>query len=133
MIINIQRYWKIFLIISIIILTIVFFIYTEKYSTVNKYNDEKYEIFQNILNCRDIPYKVNIYLDKEEFENMKIPENKVAYYFPEECPSYKNNVFLYTKINGLDKYYIPEQHYLIIINKDHTWTNNPDKLVFWKK
>lgn len=133
MIINIQKYWKIFLIMLIVIITIVFFLYNEKIISVNKIIDDKHEIFQNILNCEENTYKVFLDITKEEFDNIKISENKVLYYFPEVCPSYKEDIFLHTKINGLDKYYIPERKYLIVINKNHTWTKNPDKLVYWKK
>jgi hypothetical protein len=132
--INIHKYWKIILILSIIVLTVMFFIFNEKHNMayITK-SDENFEIIQNITNFEGLSYKVNILLSNEEFDNIIVPEDMSLYYFPEECPSYKEDTFLITKENDLDKYYIPEKNYLVLLNKQHTWTKKPDKIVMWKK
>jgi len=76
--------------------------------------------------------KVKILIDKEDdLKGITIPSDYVVYYFPEKCPDYKSGYFLIDLSNDLEKYYIPEDNHLIIINKNHIWTKEPDFL-YWK-
>ena len=76
--------------------------------------------------------KIKINISKEEdLKKIKIPDNHVIYYFPSKCPNYKEEFFLTETDEGLDKYYVPEEGYVIIIKKDHKWTKDPD-FVYWK-
>jgi hypothetical protein len=76
--------------------------------------------------------KIKIDIPKEEdLRKIKIPEDHIAYYFPSECPSYKQEFFLIDTEEGLEKYYVPEEKHMIIVKKDHRWTKEPD-FVHWK-
>lgn len=68
---------------------------------------------------------------EEDLKKIKIPENHVIYFFPEKCPDYKSDCFLVNTVGGLDKYYLPEENYIIIIKKDHKWTKEPN-FIYWK-
>lgn len=128
--INIHKYWKIILILSIIIFTIIFFVYSEKIVTsYENINDENFEV----QNFEGPSRKINISLNKSDFDNIIIPENKTLYYFPEDCPSYKEDIFLHVTEGGLDKYFVPEKGSLIFVDKKHLWTKKPDKIAMWKK
>lgn len=131
--INIHKYWKIILILSIIIFTVVFFVYSEKIATLyENINDENFEV-QNLINFEGPARKINTSLNKSDFDNIIIPENKTLYYFPEDCPSYKEDIFLHVTEGGLDKYFVPEKGNLILVDKKHLWTKKPDKIAMWKK
>ncbi len=80
-----------------------------------------------------IHQKIKIDIPKEEdFKVLKIPENYVGYYFFDKCPEYKQEFFLIDLTEeGLEKYHIPEQGYLIIVKKEHKWTKEPD-FAYWK-
>lgn len=131
--INIHKYWKIILVVSIIVLTVAFFIYNEKNNTMYGTGDENFEVLQNITKFEGLSCKVGVLLNKDEFDGLVVPEGKSLYYFPEECPDYKEEIYLHIKENDLDKYYIPEKNYLVLLNKQHSWTKKPDKIVMWKK
>jgi hypothetical protein len=86
------------------------------------------------------PNKFKIVFQKEEdFKNdfkkirsqLKIPDDHIAYYFPDECPSYKLEFYIIDIENGLEKYYVPEQNHLIVVSKDHRWTKEPE-FIFWR-
>jgi hypothetical protein len=82
--------------------------------------------------------KIQIDLQEDNFKNLKIPEDHVAYYFPTECPDYKLGFYIVDKEyrennkgDDLERYYIPEEKHLIIVKKDHIWTKEPN-FTFWK-
>jgi hypothetical protein len=83
--------------------------------------------------------KIKMVIQKEEeFKNIRIPDNHVAYYFYEECPDYKLGYFIVDKEKrtdeneeGLERYHVPEQYHLIIVQKDHIWTKEPN-FKYWK-
>jgi hypothetical protein len=57
---------------------------------------------------------------------------RVVYYFPEGCPNYKQGYFLVdTDDEGHENYHVPEDGYVIIVNKDHKWTKDPT-FSYWK-
>jgi hypothetical protein len=70
--------------------------------------------------------------NQEDFKKIKIPENMILYYFPGECPHYTKEIFLYVTSEGLDKYFVPEEKTLILVKKDHKWTNEPNGFLFWQ-
>ena len=57
------------------------------------------------------------------YNKLKLENNQMAYYFPEECPSYKEGYYI--RDNETDKYYVPEKDKIIIVNKNNTWTKEP--------
>jgi hypothetical protein len=77
--------------------------------------------------------KIYIELSKEKFTSIEVPIDKMIYYFPEECPTYDKDIFIYIEIEGLEKYFLPEKKSLILINKGHKWTNTLDTMIIWKK
>ncbi len=69
---------------------------------------------------------------EEDLKNIKLPDGHIGYYFFAECPSYKQEYFIVDLTEeGLDKYHVPEQGYLIIVKKDHKWTKEPN-FVYWR-
>lgn len=59
----------------------------------------------------------------ENLESTKINNDQMAYYFPEDCPGYKEEYFL--RDNETDKYYVPQKNRIIVVSKNHTWTKQP--------
>ncbi len=90
-----------------------------------KESDNSYELFENSK-------KVKTDIQKEEdLKKIKIPDNYIVYYFPVKCPDYKQEFFLVSNEEGLEKYYLPEENHLILIKKEHKWTKDPN-FVYWK-
>lgn len=62
----------------------------------------------------------------EELNKIIVPQDHIIYYFPSKCPDYKQEFYLISVENGLDRYYVPEEKHLIIVNKNHHWNKKPD-------
>jgi hypothetical protein len=99
------------------------------------------EIFTNNIDYTEIDSlisenvtkKIHIIIDKHKFDSITVPEDKTLYYFPEECPTYEMDIFLVSGEDEVEKYFIPEKNFLLLIEKDHKWTNPFDMYVMWKK
>jgi hypothetical protein len=128
-------YLKIFIIVTILIVTITFFIYNKNMLPATYEDDTNKDLITSIENYEGKSNKFQIELTREEFNNINVPINKTIYYFPDDCPSYEKEFLLMINNDGLIKYYIPEKKSLIIIDSDHTWTKNPNPENFniWKK
>ena len=92
-----------------------------------KISFSKEEEFLNFVSVKDFVSNTN------DFTNVNEQSNEyIAYYFPEGCPSYKLGYLLVdTNEEGRDNYYVPEDGYLIIVNKEHRWTKEPS-FKYWK-
>ncbi len=86
----------------------------------------------NLDTENDIKIKINKLLTFEEFKKISINPNMNLYYFHSDCPGYKEDILISTKNNGLDKFYVPERNFLILVKKDHQWTKEPKGEYFWK-
>ncbi len=80
----------------------------------------------------DVPKKIKVKLTKEEFDRIKIPENIAIFYFPEDCPDYTSEIYIVSNIL-FERYFIPEKESLIIVEKDHKWTNDHKNIVMWQR
>ena len=119
--------WKIVAII-LIATTLLIIIGVYNNSVINTYSEPKIN-----LDLESVSKKLNIKLNKEEFDKIKIPDNMVLYYFPEECPEYTKEMYMRIKLETFEKYFIPEKHTLIIIEKDHKWINEPTGFALWQR
>jgi len=68
---------------------------------------------------------------EDDLKKLKIPDDHVVYYFPGKCPSYKQDIFLISTEDGLDKYYVPEEYHLVLVQKTNRWSKEPD-FTYWK-
>jgi len=115
------------ILISFIILLVCYFFLIPTPTPSKKPRGEKYQekkLISGKLKILDpIP-------DEETFKNivkdikLQNPDyqDHIAYYFPNECPSYKLEYFIIDS----KKYYVPEEGYLIFVKKDHKWTKEPN-------
>ncbi len=129
-------YWKILIILIIVILTIIVFLFGQsvvfKESTLSNENDEKTDTILKQFLTGGVK-KINVVITKDKFDTLIIPENMNLYYFPDECPNYDMDIFLRVEKDGAEKYYVPEKNSLLLIDKEHKWTNSFDKYIMWKK
>jgi hypothetical protein len=120
--------WKlitVFLISLIIIVICHLSLDIQKYFPKKEKEQSEPELFENAK-------KIKLELNEDDFKKIKAPDDSVLYYFPNKCPDYKQGFFLVSIENNLEKYYVPEEHHLILIKKDHKWTKEPDNLIYWK-
>jgi hypothetical protein len=128
--------WKLIVVVftSLILFIVCYLILVSSLSEVKNYFINK-KIQEPILDFK-INRKIKINFSKEDefisfinddFKKVNQLSNEyIAYYFPEGCPSYKSGYFLIDKNEeGQENYYVPEDGYLVIVNKDHQWTKEP--------
>ncbi len=77
--------------------------------------------------------KKYIVLNRDKFNDMEIKEGYNYYYFPDECPSYKEDFILMTLDEGVEKFFVPEKNHLICIHNNHKWIKEPKNFEYWKK
>lgn len=67
-------------------------------------------------------------LSEEDLKNVIFPEGHTLYYFPEECPDYKQEYYIVVKSEGskTHKYYVPEKGHLLVVPNNHEWTKEPN-------
>jgi hypothetical protein len=74
----------------------------------------------------------------KEFTSITDKQNDrhTVYYFQDGCPGYKLGYFLVdTDDEGHENYHVPEDGYVIIVNKEHKWTKDTKELPnfsYWK-
>ena len=120
---------KLIILIIVIIILISIYIYSTNYSTVTK---------KDVFHKKDIILhdfsnkKIKKHLTEEEFYNIKLPDSVLLYYFPEACPKItSSNILIQFNENGYDKYFVPEEKTLIVVNINHKWNKKPSGFIFW--
>lgn len=106
--------WKLTIVVIMLIL-VTFFCYIAIDITPNTISIQ--QEYQN---------KTKIKMTPEEFNNYPVPGGYVAYYFYTTCPDYKEKYYIIEKEGSLNKYYLPEENYALIVKKDHEWTKVPN-------
>jgi len=120
--------WKLIAIILISVILIIIGYSQWPVNHIIKESTIDYNMFINETMSKKIN---NFVISEEELKKIKVPENMMIYYFPGDCPHYTQDMFIHIVSNGLDKYFVPETKSLILVKKDHKWTNEPKDFVFW--
>ena len=74
-----------------------------------------------------------IQLSEEQIEKLPHIEGMTLYYFPGDCPSYKEEVYIKTGKDGMERYYVPEKNSIILVDDSHSWTKDPSDFDIIKK
>lgn len=98
-------HWKYLVVIIIVVVVSGIFLFK------NTYNLEQDMNFEEFINDDNTKLK-NVIISKEIFDGIEIP-GYILFYFPNDCPDYKEDIFLIEKTIHGDKYYLPEKNSLI--------------------
>lgn len=109
------------IIIGIVIIVLIVPKLTEKLTENYLNEDENLEKVREFLkkNTRKLR---NVLLTEIQFNEIQFDDEFVLYYFPEECPSYEEDILLYEETDCGERYYLPEQYSLIKVLPEHKWT-----------
>jgi len=132
----IQDKWIILIVVLVILCTLIFvnkdYISENVNTSIIMKSDKKFEKFEKKI-IIEVNKKLKVYIDQEQFNQVEIPECTVLYYFPEDCPTFKDDKFIKVTKNGLENFYLPEKNCLLLIPKEHVWTKEPGLLKYWKR
>lgn len=113
---------KILIIVIVLIITLVgIFFFNYNFESEKKDDETLKSISEFFLNN---DRKLNsVPLTEKMFHELIVPVDYVLFYFPNECPSYKEDILLFEKTKDGEKYYLPEQYSLIKLPKNnYDWT-----------